>query len=345
MEKKHILPEEFNIIADYLAGETSYEESQRLEKWMEEKPENKKLFEKVKRVWQASEIPVENFRPDAAKAWEKVKPKDLPDKVVSIHSLDQNSNGNKNNKRWYYAVAASLSLLFILGLAFFFMLDEDAMVKLSMEVEKVKTKEKGKVLLADGSHVWINSNSKLYYPENFDETRVVYLEGEAFFEIQKDEKKPFIIHSGSGIIKVLGTSFNVLQSKKEGLIVNVTEGKVALISEKNQSDSVVLLKGDEGMLLEKEQRVQKSQTADPNFMAWKTGILYFDNVLLSSVAETLSRHYDTNVITTQSAESCKLTSTFDNKSLEEVLEVIELTMNVNIKKEKDKVIIEELGCL
>lgn len=343
MEQQHKLPEEkFKAIADYLAGESSFEETSRLEEWLEEKQENKIFFEKVKRIWQASEVPVEQFQPDASKAWEKIKPQSAYRKVVPIHQSEVEIKADKKNYRWYYAVAASISIIFLFGVAFLFTSDRHLITKLAMQVEKAGSNEIGEILLPDGSYVWVNSNSRLYYPKNFEDSREVYLEGEAFFEVQKDAQKPFIVHSENGIVKVLGTAFNIHDNKKDGLIVHVTEGKVALYSETNESGKAILLKGEKGVL--KDSNIEKTQTDNPNFLAWKTGILRFDNEPLSSVTEILSKHYQTRITIKTSGQNCKLTSTFNNKTLDEVLEVIELTMNVKIKKVNDGVIIEDLGC-
>src|SRR5690606_39189801 len=135
---------------------------------------------------------------------------------------------------------------------------------------------KGELTLADGSIVWLNSNSKLYYPDEFGSERKVYLEGEAYFEIKPDPNKPFRIITGKGVTEVLGTAFN-LNSTGDKVTITVMEGMVAMYPEKQSEKKIILEKGESGFFHQAENELSKILMDDPNFLAWKTGIVRFED--------------------------------------------------------------------
>ena len=245
---------------------------------------------------------------------------------------------------WFGAVAAAIAL--VVGVVFTFSMVEEShfVEKLALQKEEVEAHAMGELLLSDGSKVWINSNSNLYYPKSFSEKRVVYLEGEAYFEIAKDENKPFIIHTQKGTTEVLGTSFNISSTKNE-VVVTVTEGLVALYPEENPEKKVVLKRGEKGLYYPGHDEVSKSANTDRNVLSWKTGTLIFEDAALNAVTEALSRHFQQDVVAAKDvSETCRLTSTFKGKNLEEVLELLKLTLDVEVEKEDNRVLIRKGGC-
>src|SRR5690606_2282187 len=153
------------------------------------------FFSKMKRIWEASHIKEEGFCPNIARAWEKVKPAS-GGRVVPFSAVQAQSRTTES-LRWPYYVAASVLLL--IGVGLFFFQEDHAIPKLALERIQVEANEKGELTLVDGSIVWLNSNSKLYYPDEFGSERKVYLEGEAYFEIKPDPSKPFRIITGKGV--------------------------------------------------------------------------------------------------------------------------------------------------
>lgn len=329
--------EDFEKIADYLANESSDEERSALEAWISEKEDNRRFFDKVKKVWQASEVCTDNFCPNVEAAWQKVK--QATDKVRPLHVEEQKVG--VDNRQWI-PYAASVALLLTALVGWWSMKDTHFVQKLSFQNETVEANQKGQVVLADGSKVWLNSNTRFYYPKSFEGERVVYLEGEAYFEIAKDEEKPFVIYSGKSVTEVLGTSFNV-NTEADAVTVTVASGRVAFYPEGNKESQVVLEKGEAGHFMNK--KVSKTRNEDVNYLSWQTGVLTFENASLSAVAKALSRHYGTEVaIDGEASESCRLTSSFKNQTLDEVLELIRLTLDIEIKKEKERILLIRKGC-
>lgn len=233
--------------------------------------------------------------------------------------------GNKKSSNWNTIIGVAATLAFVAALAYFFM---PAMVQ---EAPEVVVKEftattawgqKMSITLADGTKVRLNSGSTLRYPEKFiANTREVALEGEAFFEVTKNTKKPFIISSGAIKTKVLGTSFNInTYDNEEDIEVTVATGKVSVAS---NEEEVFLGPSEQGVFNKKEAKITKA-TIDINaVLQWKEGILHFEDASLKEVTASLEKWYGVQfVFDNKALEKCRLTATYDNESLHAILESI-----------------------
>lgn len=145
------------------------------------------------------------------------------------------------------------------------------------------------VRLPDGSTVHLRQGSRLQYRRPYGEQqRVVSLDGEAFFEVQNNPAKPFLINAGVAEVTVLGTSFAV-DERRDIVRVVVQTGRVRLRSAKDTSLAVVLLAGERGVLSGPE--ISKGRNTDANYRSWQTGMLVFNDVPLPQVAAALGNYY------------------------------------------------------
>lgn len=183
--------------------------------------------------------------------------------------------------------------------------------------------------LPDGSKISLNHSSSLRYPDSFTgDTREVYLEGEAFFDIAPDATKPFIIHANNTQTRVVGTSFGIRAIKDaDEVVVTVSTGIINL-STQGKSGHIELTKGEQGICLPKEKTLEKNANPDPNLLAWKTKILVFKQTPLTEVARVIESTYQTHVSVDSSITDLQLTSTFEKRSLEEVMEIIAMSLQV-----------------
>ena len=163
-------------------------------------------------------------------------------------------------------------------------------IKQEVEYNVLTTSKQGniKVVLYDGSHVWLNAGSELRYPNSFVENqRVVYLKGEAYFDVTKDESHPFIVKTIASEISVLGTSFNVNDYDGK-FVTTLVSGKVQVfVNDKDYvltSSMQVRVEGDDVFVEEVDVR---------EFTAWKDGL--FEKQKLREVMDILSRWYDVDV--------------------------------------------------
>lgn len=153
-----------------------------------------------------------------------------------------------------------------------------------------------RIELEDGTKVWINSDSRLRYPVVFSSnTREVYLEGEAYFEVQRDVKRPFIVHFGNQKVTVLGTSFGIsCYANEVNNYTTLVSGKVKVDFEQGKR-SFVLEPGMQ-VVYNKENEVATERRVDvAEFVAWKNGKYIFKQKRLEDILSTLSRWYDFEV--------------------------------------------------
>ena len=167
------------------------------------------------------------------------------------------------------------------------------------QVIVVPNGHKQKVLLEDGTTVHLNSGSKLTCPQKFiGNTRRITLSGEAFFEVARNVKKPFIIESGKIITTVLGTSFNVQAYPNEDIKVTVATGKVKVVSlnkSDKQSGSVFLEPGQQAVYSLKQAHLIQQQVSVNQFIDWQNNTLYFEYETLASVFKKLERVYGVHI--------------------------------------------------
>ena len=145
--------------------------------------------------------------------------------------------------------------------------------------------------LADGTQVWLNADSRLEFPDRFNgNTREVRLQGEAYFEVKKDAKRPFIVHSDFLTTRVVGTSFNVRARSRRDAVVTLVSGRVQV---KAGEVAEVLTPGHQASLAGSKLAVKAVDTYP--ITQWKEGFFYFDNQSLFSIMQELARWYNVNV--------------------------------------------------
>jgi len=152
--------------------------------------------------------------------------------------------------------------------------------------------------LADGTKIWLNSETVLRYPVQFDgNERRVELTGEAFFEVARNEKKPFLVESGEQVIKVLGTEFNISSYKEEQFIyTTLLKGSVEVFF-KNKPEIKQTLKPNEQSKINNAERTISKTEVDPyQFIAWKEGRFVFKDENLGEIMKTLSKWYNVEVV-------------------------------------------------
>lgn len=194
---------------------------------------------------------------------------------------------------------------------------------------------RSQVILPDGSKVWLNAESTIQFPVPFpNESRTVNLIGEAFFDVDKRPEQPFIVHTANVKVKVSGTRFNYKAYQEDKNIeVILEEGKVDLsVHDNGMCKKISMIPGDRAVIARESNAVDIKNEKIDKYIAWHTGKLVFDNTPMSEVAQMLERWYGVEVIV-QNPEimDYSFTTTFDNESLFEVIELIELSSPIRIK--------------
>lgn len=238
------------------------------------------------------------------------------------------------------AVAASISIIILLSGLFIFndinqSIDNTEIVEL--KTKKVPAGIKYTMKLQDGTMVKLNSSSSITYPEHFsDSVRIVYLEGEAFFEVVKDSLKPFIIKTGIAETQVLGTSFNVKAYHQKSIQVAVISGSVKI---KNAYGNEKLLAPYQmGVMNENSEEIVTDQFDVKHVIGWKDGILIFDKAKFQEVIRKLSMWYGVEFqINPDLQVNGVYSGEYRNESLEDVLNGIAYSSGFNFRIENKSV--------
>lgn len=207
---------------------------------------------------------------------------------------------------------------------------------------KVPAGKDYKLTLADGTQVWLNSATMLHFPVNFTgNTREVTISGEAYLQVAKDAKKPFIVHFANregAMVQVLGTEFNINTYDSSKIQVALVEGSVKM---KNRQDSIVLMPGyevisttDAGMLL---------TTFDAFYtLAWKKGQYIFRDAPLAEVIQVLPRWFGVEVVMdNRQLAGMHFTGIIDrNQPIKKSLELLKATNEFNYRISGDTVHIQ-----
>ena len=206
------------------------------------------------------------------------------------------------------------------------------------------TNQKEELVLPDGSRVTLNHFSSLKYPRRFSgEIRNIELEGEGFFEVERDPDHPFVIHTREVDIRVLGTSFNVnAYSENEALEVIVSTGEVSVTRHGEVPRTIILKPGSMGVYKKSEETLEITRKIDRNYLAWKTRNFVFEDQTLLDVCRQLGKVYQTEIIiASDSLKDARITTTFKDQSLDAILNVLSATLDLDVRKSNGQIILSE----
>ncbi|CAD0007194.1 FecR family protein [Flavobacterium salmonis] len=233
-------------------------------------------------------------------------------------------------KNW--AVAASI--LFVMGLSWF--VYQITIPVIETKQYATKAGEHAKVILSDGTQIWLNAGSLLKYPKEFKgDTREVYLTGEAFFDVHKDKKHPFIIHTDKMDTKVLGTSFNVQaypdQTTQE---VSVLTGRVNVKSTVTE-ENVYVTPGQKVVFKSHDNKLQAFKDVPVNSISlWRKNIIVFEETPLTEVIATINRNYNVEVeIKNKNLNNLKISAYFKELPVSQVVALVCNIINADYKLE------------
>ncbi|PWJ56859.1 ferric-dicitrate binding protein FerR (iron transport regulator) [Dyadobacter jejuensis] len=302
------------------------EVDQRWEQWLELHPEALPDVRKARLIYQSMHF--KNIKLSSLqieKEWERLVPE--------LNESHRESLGQGTPSiglgAWWWKVAG---IFLILGLVYLGQYQYPTLLDVpTFSVNSVKA-EPGNmvtVTLPDGSRVKLNGGSELKYQPSFaGSTRKVQLTGEAFFDVQKDSLRPFIIQTGLLMTEVLGTSFAIrAYGEQESIEVAVVEGKVRLHGRKpSKAQKEVVLVKDEMATFDLQSKEISVGAYDPSDqIAWKDGVILFKKADFSSIVKKLEKRYgikfrvNGNV---QIDKDWRFTGKFTNKSVEYILEAI-----------------------
>lgn len=191
---------------------------------------------------------------------------------------------------------------------------------------------KYQLVLPDGTKVWLNADSRLHFPTRFSgEQRIVSMEGEAYFEVAKDARHPFIVQTSRDMrVRVLGTHFNVMDYRDQPAIkTTLLEGAVRVT---HQQDSLLIQPGQQ-VVLAKDGALSKRNNIDlDRVVAWKNGLFYFDQMPIAAIMQALGRWYDVEVVYEGPAPGDLFSAIMNrDNDIHEILSMLEATEKVHFE--------------
>ena len=323
------------LIARYLAGEASPEEAIALHDW-QRLPGNQLHFKKLQQTWHDA-YPLQRPRAvDYKKAWDNMASKRENEKIF----IKENSSSSTSNffTSW---MGIAASIVVVLGISMIFYVYDREEIAASIAINSMDTVRR--VTLPDNSHVTMNRNSIFSYPENFEASQrtVHFNSGEAFFDVTRNESKPFVIQTHLASIKVIGTAFNVIVNQ-DLMEVSVDEGKVLVYT---SNDSVYLEPGFTVRIRPGNSDLTPVTTSDRNIWAYATHKFVFQETPLYEVFKDIEKAQLCSIkLDNQAIGNCKLTATFESVSTDYILTLITEAMNLSVTKDGKTFTVEGEGC-
>lgn len=332
------------LITRYFSGEISGEDLRVLSEWIKSDPENKDFFKQYHNTWLLVEKHKVHSTIETDAEWNVLQERISSPRIMDeSHIISLNSRNNNIHLSFYrsWRAAAAIIVLLVSTFLLYFYFTRPAEITV---VAKAANMEQ---VLPDGSVVSLHAGSQLTYSEKFSSgTRNVQLKGVAYFKVTHDKTKPFIVASGDARVEVLGTQFNVnTQTASGNMEVVLTSGKVSVYYSGNPESNVLLMPGEMAEMNTVQKLISKTNNTDPNYMAWKTRVLVFDNTTLAQVVNTLQDVYQKPVaLTNKQLSDCRVTASFNDQSLESVLEVLKQTLDLQVKQIGNSIEIDGKVC-
>lgn len=307
--------EKLIFIHAYLTGDISSPNAHAFDKWLHSDPKNLVLFNQVSQIWQSA-IPPDAILFDYHKAYQNHL--DKPSTPQSQITLVKKSN------HWA-RILTSIAATFLIIITFIVVFESKDHTLAAGEIAQMH-------VLPDGSKAWLQKNAVISYNDFSDDERNVNVSGIVFFDVMTNKKAPFKINTDGFEVKVIGTEFLVnvdqnLVAVKEGIV----EVKNRLATQRVTKDHQLVLKAD-GTFVQSDAKFATSQKL------WFNDDLIFKNTPFDKVIKDLSDNFNVKISIPEKEtwSTCTFTSgSLKNSSLDQILEILKLTYDLEYSKQKD----------
>lgn len=326
------------LLIRYLSGDCKDDECEALLTWVENSDENKRHFAEMKNSWVISNIQAN-----------KVNQNETADSFKSVLNKIQNSeNGSENSSSpkisIFWRIAATVIITIgLTSLINYLIWSEPEKITAYNELS-VPSGQQAQLTLADGTHIWLNSKSKLIYPGEFSsKTREVILEGEGYFQVSHNPEKPFIVKTSHLDVKVLGTSFNITNYSDEDKISFALEsGSISLLEKGTENSKLKLKPTDLAVFSKTTHDIQLSKGDADIYKSWLKGQFKFRNLSFEDIARRLGRNFNVQfVFENEKVKKIKYNGSFYNyEPLHQILKIMQTNSAFRYRIVKDKVFIE-----
>jgi len=322
-------PVNSELFGKILTGNAREDEIIAFRRWFNDSEDNRSAFESYKKLWESGKIE-KNY--DLIRAKERIEFK-----------INQRLNIPKRIFNSLQKVAAILFLpLLILSIYLYssILQTEDHDLQAIYQTIDCPIGNRSKISLPDGTSVWLNSGSSITLPVSFSEekTRKVSLSGEAYFNVIKDQKRPFLLSLDEITVRVTGTSFNVSNYKNDKQVeIMLESGKVDLYTGSNRKsdDRTRLLPGQLVTIEKGTDVLSVNEVKAEHYVSWTKGYLIFDDDKMSDVIRKLERWYNIDIeISDQEINDYLYTATIKDETIDQLLELLKYTSSIEYEIER-----------
>ena len=320
-----------NLLEKFLRGEATPKEIELLDERMNDHPDGD--FDSISRsIWEDGTIMSHNLPDEGQK--EKMK-NNLLNRINAEEDFMRSVRVNRK-REFLHAFSLAASILVVAMSVVFLILGDRQIHEYEVVAERG---QKSSVTLPDGSHVWLNSASRITYTSDFNKkNRNITLEGEAYFDVAKNKKIPFVVNASEMSITAVGTEFNVRNySDEDEVCTTLVEGKVIAST---LGCDISLTYGQEAVLNRNSGEMSFAVVSDLNHMVpWRSNEMLLDGESLDNLSRILSRMYNVDVyFENDSIKTYTYTGLIRNNSLQNVLELVSNTSPVAYGIYDDKIV-------
>ena len=245
--------------------------------------------------------------------------------LLRTGKVNKTTTGKKTRQIWLQSVAV-VAVLMMITYFLFQPGNHQANEQLADITVETPAGSPEEIYLPDGTQVWLNAASRLTYTQDFDVTeRKVYLSGEGYFEVTRNEKLPFIVKTDELQVSVLGTKFNLKNYADDGeATIYLLEGKVVIGNHVRQSEDIIMEPEQKVFFDKKTGNTRLTQVTAGNSVEWTTGVLFFDEDLLPDIAKSLERSYDVKITVHPDLANVRLYGSFSRKeqTVKDILDIL-----------------------
>ncbi|HOV36182.1 MAG TPA: FecR family protein [Dysgonamonadaceae bacterium] len=299
-----------DLLYRFFDGTATIEEEESVRNWIESSDDNYADFLRERKIYDALLL-------------------STPSKILK-------QNFHQHLTPWILSTAASIALL-VIATGLFFYTESSKSQQYNTII--VPPGQRINVLLSDNTNVWLNANTTFRYPSKFArKNREVFLDGEAWFDVSKNKKKPFIVKTEQGEVRVTGTTFNLeAYSEYKNFVTSLFEGSVDIYQ--NNAKLATLKPNQKGMLQNDRYFISTIDNTDEYL--WRNGLIAFNNMKLEDILLELEKYFDIQIeINTKKLPQHRYTGKFRQADgVDYALRVLQKSIHFSYNRDDDKQII------
>ena len=299
-----------DILYRFFEGTTTIEEEESVRNWIESSDDNYADFLRERKTYDAL--------------------------LLSTPSKISRQSFHQHLTPWIVSTVASIALL-VIATGLFFYTESSKSQQYNTII--VPPGQRINLILADNTNVWLNANTTFRYPSKFArKNREVFLDGEAWFDVSKNKKKPFIVKTDQGEVRVTGTTFNLeAYSEYKNFVTSLFEGSVDIYQ--NNAKLATLKPNQKGMLQNDRYFISTIDNTDEYL--WRNGLIAFNNMKLEDILLELEKYFDIQIeINTKKLPQHRYTGKFRQADgVDYALRVLQKSIHFSYNRDDEKQII------